>query len=138
MSIVVKNKDMERLISSKPEIFSNKKLPIKLLYWLSRLQKDVEAKLKIHADSQIKHYEKYCIRNEDGSVKYGPNGSFQFPRELTETVAKDLEEMRNQEVEVASYDKIEISLNDKTFSGILSPDDLTVLEPFIKIVEPQE
>jgi len=138
MSIVVKNKDMDRLIVSKPEIFSNKKLPVKLLYWLSRLQKDIEAKFKSYADNQIKLYEKYCVRNEDGSVKYGPNGSFQFPPEMTETAAKDLEEIRNQDIEIGNYNKIEIDLNNETFNGVLSPNDLTVLEPFIKIVEPQE
>ena len=138
MSIVVKNKDMERLIVSKPEIFSNKKLPVKLLYWLSRLQRDVEAKFKSYADSQIKLYEKYCLRNEDGSVKYGPNGSFQFPPEMTEVAAKELEDIRNQDIEIGNYNKIEINLDDKTFDGVLSPNDLTVLEPFINIIELKE
>jgi hypothetical protein len=138
MSIIVKNKDMERLIVSKPEIFSNKKLPVKLLYWLSRLQKDVETRFKAYANDQIKLYEKHCIRNNDGSIKYGANGSFHFPPEKTEIAAKELEEMREQDIEIGNYNKIEIDLNDKTFDGILSPNDLTVLEPFIKIVELQE
>ena len=138
MSIKVKNKDLERLMVSKLEIFSNKKLPAKLLYWLSRLQRDVETKFKTYADGQIKLYEKYCLRNDDGSVKFGSNGHFLFPPEKTEVVARELEEVREGETEIGTYDKIEIDLNDKTFNGVLSPSDLTILEPFIKILEPQE
>jgi hypothetical protein len=138
MSIKVKNKDLERLMGSKVEIFSARKLPTKLLYWFSRLQKDTEAKFKTYAEIQVKLYEKYCSRNEDGSVKYGPNGRFQVPPENMEVAGKELEEMREREIEIGTYDKIIIDLNDKNLSDFLSPNDLTVLEPFIKIIEPKE
>ena len=138
MSIKVKNKDIERLMVSKVEIFSNRKLPAKLLYWFSRLQKDAEVKFKTYADSQIKLYEKYCLRNDDGSIKYGANGQFQFPPEKMEIAAKQLEEMRESENEIGTYEKIKIDLNDKNLTDLLSPNDLTVLGPFIEIIEPKE
>ena len=136
MGMKVKNWDLERLLASKPEIFGNKKLSVKLIYWLSRLQKDVEIRFKEYGDARVAMFEKYCLRNEDGTIKYGQNGEFNFPPEKTEAVAKELNELRLMEVEVASYNKIKLDLNDKTLEGVLSPNDLAVIEPFVEIIEP--
>ena len=138
MNMKVKNWDLERLLSAKPEIFANKKLSVKLVYWLSRLQKDVEARFKEYGDARVAMFEKYCVKNEDGTVKYGPQGEFSFPPEKTEAVSKELNELRLMEIEVGPYDKIKLDLNDKTLEGALSPNDLAVLEPFVEIIEPKE
>ena len=136
MGMKVKNWDLERLLASKPEIFGNKKLPVKLMYWLARLQKDVEARFKEYGDARVAMFEKYCLRNEDGTVKYGPSGEFNFPPEKTDAVSKELNELRLMEIEVGSYGRIKLDLNDKNLEGALSPNDLAVLEPFVEIIEP--
>jgi hypothetical protein len=53
-------------------------------------------------------------------------------------VAKELNEIRMEEVEVGPYEKVKLDLNDKTLEGALSPNDLAVLEPFVEITEPKE
>ena len=131
-----KNWDIERLLATKPEIFGNKKLSVKLMYWLSRFQKDIETRFKEYADARLALFEQYCVKDESGSVKYGPNGEFQFPTAVTEKVAKELNGLRQEEVEIGPYDKIKLDLNDKTLEGALSPNDLAVLEPFVEIIEP--
>ena len=147
MGMMVKNWDLERLWTAKPEIFGNKKLSVKLVYWLSRLQKDVEKRFKEYADARSALFEKYSIKNEDGSSKYGPNGEYSFRKvndegkveiDRTVEVSKEMDELRQMVIEVTSYEKIKLDLSDKTLEGVLSPNDLTMLEPFVEIVEPKE
>ena len=131
-----KNWDLERLLAAKVEVFNSKKLPVRLVYWLSRLQKDIETRFKEYADARVALFEQNCVRDDKGAIKYGPNGEFQFPSEVTEKVAKELSELRLMEVEIGPYDRITLDLNDKLLEGLLSPSDLSILEPFIEIIEP--
>jgi hypothetical protein len=136
MGMKVTNLNIERLVTSKPEIFGNKKLSAKLIYWLARLQRDIDARLKEYGDARTILFEKYCLREENGVPKFGSNGEFQFAPEVTGIVAKELNELRMEVVEVGPYERIKLDLTDKTLEGVLSPNDLSVLEPFLDVTEP--
>ena len=83
MGIKVKNLDIERLAMSKVEIFSNKKLPVKTVYWLSRLQKELDKFLKDYAETRQELFKKYCIKNDKGEPNVGLKGEIQFAPEDT-------------------------------------------------------
>lgn len=137
MNITVKNIEIERLAISKVEIFSNKKLPIKTVYWLSRLQKELDKLLKDFAETRAEIFKKYCLKNEDGTTKVGAKGEFQFTPENAQIVFKEVAELANVEVEIAGINKIKFDLTDPGLDGTLSSEDLIILEPFIEVDFPE-
>jgi hypothetical protein len=137
MSITVKNIEIERLAVSKVEIFANKKLPVKTVYWLSRLQKELNKLLKDYNEVKTGLFKKYCVKNDDGTPKIGLKGEFQFAGENTQSLLKEVSELANMEVEVLGINKIKLDLNDPGLQGSISAEDLIVLEPFIEIDTPE-
>jgi hypothetical protein len=132
MGITVKNMEIERLAISKVEVFSNKRLPIKTVYWLSRLQKELDKLLKDFGETRVEIFKKYCLKNEDGTPKVSSKGEFQFAPENTQAVLKEVSELANMEVEIPGIEKIKFNLNSPALEGSASAEDLIILEPFIE------
>jgi hypothetical protein len=136
VAITVTNGDLERLVSCQPEIFANKKLPAKLLYWLSRLKKDCETNYKEFMEARVKIFEQHCSKDENGNVLFGKNGEYTFQPEVTAALSKEINDLRDIEIEITNYGKIKIDLADHLLENALSANDLTVLDPFIEVIEP--
>ena len=137
MGIKVKNLEIERLAMSKVEIFSNKKLPVKTVYWLSRLQKELDKFLKDYAETRQELFKKYCLKKEDGEPNVGPKGEFQFAPENTQIVFKEVAELANMEVEIPGIERIKFDLSNPNLDGSVSAEDLLILEPFIEVDFPE-
>jgi hypothetical protein len=137
MGFTVKNTEIERLAMSKVEIFTNKKLSVKSIYWLSRLQKELDKLLRDFNQTKAELLKKYCLKNEDETPKAGPNGEFQFAPENVQLVTKEVSELANMEVEVVGMNKIKLNLDDPGLQGSISAEDLIVLEPFIEVQVPE-
>jgi len=134
MGIKAKNMEIERLAISNVEVFTNKKLTVKTVYWLSRLQKELAKLFKDYADTKAEVLKKYCVKNDDGTPKMNAKGEFQFEgKENTQAVLKEISELANLEVEITGIDKIKLNLDDPGLQGTISADDLLILEPFIEV-----
>src|SRR5574340_880818 len=135
MAYTVKNSEIQTVLLNLPAIFSNRGLPVKIAYWLSRLQKELRRLSSAFDDERIKIAESSCLKNEDGKPKMGQGNVYEFDNdEIRDEVQKKIRELLNIEVEVG-INKIDIEI--EKLQGSISPDEIVRLEPFINFIEPK-
>lgn len=137
MAYTVKNLEIQSVLLNPPAIFSNRGLPVKITYWLSRLQKELRRLAKDMDDERIKIVEAACLRGEDNKPTM-VNNVYQFENDVIQgDVIGKTRELLNLDVEVG-LNQIDINLNDPQFHGAISAEEIIRLEPFVNFIEPKE
>ena len=106
-------------------------LPAKTSYWLSRLLSALEPLNKVYADERKKLIEKWCDKNEDGTIKQA-NGQCSFGDHLLD-FDKEFQELLSIDLSI-DMNPIEIAL-DTLPTGILNSYDFPRLEGMISFKE---
>lgn len=91
----------ERLIKSAQLLsqVSQKQLPIKASYAISKNIAHIESELKIYNNEKSKIVDKYCEKNKDGQPKI-ENGNYVIKKDCREAWNKDIKELNSIENEI--------------------------------------
>lgn len=129
--IKVKNRELEVLLANKPLIFKNRDLPVKVTYWLARLEEKVMKLYENYEKEKIKCIQDFCARGEDGKPLVNKTtGQYEWSGdEKREEANLKITELLDIEVEFP-FDKIKIDLN--KIEKAVSADDIVVLTPFVE------
>ena len=79
---------------------SQKQLPIKVSYAISKNIKKLEKELKIYNDERQKLIDRYWIKDEEGNNVIDENNQFKIADEHIETWNKEINELMNIEVDI--------------------------------------
>jgi hypothetical protein len=132
MSFKVKNLEIQNVLIGRPEVFSNRKLPVKMIYWFSRLERELHRNFKIFNEERTKLLEDYCSKDEKGKPKMTDNRyDFDDDGQRIE-VMKMVNELLDLETEIR-IDKIKIEIDQ--LQDAISADEMTLLEPFVEFIE---
>ena len=131
MSYKVKNSDIRAIMSNEVTLFSARKLEVKTIYWLSRLQKELVNHYRAYEEERLKLNQDYCLVDEKGRPS-NKDGQFQFASEekRAELIAK-VEELAMVEVEFGG-DKMKILL--EQLKEIINSNEIVLLEPFVDFI----
>ena len=127
----VTNRDLEILLANKPLIFKNRDLPVKITYWLARLEEKVMKLYSEYEKEKVKCIEDFCARGEDGKRLINEKtGQYEWASDEKKDAANaKITELLNLEVEFP-FNKINIDLN--KLEKVVSADDILVLTPFVE------
>src|SRR4030067_561096 len=110
MPYKVKNIEIQNLLLANLEIFRNRKLPVKIIYWLSRLGRDLQKNFKILQEERTKLLEDNCLKGEDGKPKIA-DGQYAYEDEAIKAKAiESVGELMELESEMG-IDKLKIEID---------------------------
>jgi len=134
MKIKVINGFFERGIvqeTSFVKLAKSNQLPVRLSYWFSKLLQQLIPLEKLYLEQKQKLIEKWCDRNEDGTISTNENGTIRFTEHLKEFNV-DITELLNIENELP-IEKIELCLDDIP-TGIINSYDYAGMEMFVNLI----
>lgn len=134
MSTTVKNREIEELVNRKPPIFTNRGLPVKVVYWLSKLEKELVRCLKDYYKVRMEIISTFCKKDEEGKLLQNVQAdTFEFLDDKARGMANQrVLELLDMEV-IIPFDKIQIKLAD--LQGLISADEMVIMDPFIEFTE---
>lgn len=111
--------------------FTEKKLPQKISYAISKNHLALENEYKFYQESLtklIKSYEEYFVKDEDGEIKFMQNGIPEITPPHDAEFTEELAELLSVEVEITPYKISEdvFDYDDSKFDP-LSPSEIEVL-----------
>ncbi len=128
MSFKVKNADVRAIMSNEVAIFSVRKLEVKTIYWLSRLEKELVKNFRLFEEERIKLVNDLCVRDEKGRPVV-QDGKFKFQtQEIRQELNKKIDELASLEIEIG-IDKLKLPL--EQLKDVINADEIILLEPFI-------
>ena len=99
-----------------------------LAYKISKIIKIVSDELILYNQSREKMLQEYCIKNEDGTIKFQNNETVTLLPDKIEVYNKEIRELNNLELELNIT-----QLNEDDLSNIkISPNDIINIEWTIK------
>lgn len=133
MTMKIKNKVVESILLRKPEVFSNRKLPVKTVYWLSRLERELIGCSKIYNEEKNKFIMDFCKKDEKGKPIIDPStGMYKFSdEESMRSLSEKIRELLEAEIEI-NIDKLSINIDD--LQGAISAEEMTLLEPCVNFL----
>ena len=148
MPFKVKNDDVRAVMIGQIVLFRERRLNVKTIYWLSRLEKELIKNYRIYEEERLKLNNDYCKLDESGRPVQ-KDGDFQFTSEDKRRELFDrVNELRLLEIEIG-IDRLKISLNDLSIvdpnavsgakaspmASLVNADEIRLLEPFIEFVD---
>jgi len=132
MPYKVKNIESQNLLLANLEIFSNRKLSVKIIYWLSRLGRELQQNFKILQEERTKLLEDNCLKGEDGKPII-TDSQYAYADESIKTKAiESIGELMQLESEM-SIDKLKIEID--KLQDAISANEMVLLEPFVDFVD---
>jgi len=134
MSITIKHKDIEDILTRKLPIFINRGLPVKTIYWLSRIEKELVNHSKEYHEMRLKFISDSCNKDENGNLMTDPQtGSFIFPDNGSLTIVnRKILELLEMQVNIP-FDRIKIKIDN--LQGSISAKEILIMEQLIDFVE---
>jgi hypothetical protein len=158
MTTKIKISDVEVVILNRPAVFLNREIPVKVIYWLSRLQDELAKEYKKYQAMRVELIKGFCKLDENKNpvtvVKKirTPGGPAEtdvvdFPSDDARRQSNQkIQELLDTEIELP-FDKIKINLNDLMISNTcpecgekakkycaVNSEDMVLLNPFVDFI----